>query len=164
VDKIALDIGRNVQRTVDIVDRLNRFAHSADVLLRVVDVHRVVVDAVALASRRGGLRGRTVRVLEPTEPVGVATYAFGLYQALDCALRLAGLTAQDCAITVSLLRVPQGVVVRVAPVPVEECEPVRELFAQVEQCAAELGGRVMLGADGVCELYVPQRESAGHES
>ena len=155
VKKTSLDISRNVGRAVDIIDRLNRFAHSADEPVRSVELNRLLRDVIALAGRTAGLRGRQIDAQVPETAVTVSTYAFGLHQAVFHSLRMAGLSPAAFPVTVSLVPSGAGAVIRVAPVPAEPSPEAGAIWADLPGWAREIGVEALREPDGAIELRVP---------
>ncbi len=159
VKKTSLDISRNVERAVDIINRLNRFAHSADEPMRAVDLNGMVRDVVALASRFAGLRGRQIDAVVPGSAVTVSAYAFGLHQVIFRALDLAAeaLPTTD-PIRLVLKPTPGGAVLRICGVAVDLPQRARARWGELVASAQELGVTVVHsdeGHDGAIELVVP---------
>jgi signal transduction histidine kinase len=159
VKKTSLDISRNVERAVEIINRLNRFAHSADEPVRAVDLNGMVRDVVALASRFAGLRGRQIDAVVPGSAVTVSAYAFGLHQVLFRALSLAAeaLPAAD-PIRLDLEPTSGGAILRISRVPIDLPEQARARWGELVASARELGVNVVRSGeerDGAIELVVP---------
>ncbi len=153
--KTSLDISRNVGRAVEVIDRLNRFAHSADEPVRAVDLVRLLRDVAALAARTSGLRGRTIDAHAPDTALTVSTYAFGLHQTLFHAIRMAGLGPSSSPITVSLVPSDGGATIRVSPVPPAPSPEADALWASATTLASEIGVQVARDTDGSIVLRVP---------
>ncbi|MCU0691499.1 MAG: hypothetical protein MUF54_08860 [Polyangiaceae bacterium] len=88
IKKMSADVGRNVERGVGIINRMNRFAHSVDEPERSFNLGDLVSDAVALASRFAAGRSVELRFDPPREPVLARAYPFGVYRAVISALHI----------------------------------------------------------------------------
>lgn len=151
VAKTATNIGRNVQRGVEIIDRLNRFSHSVDEPVRGLDLTALLDDVVQLTHRFAGLHGASIEATMPSEPLPVQSYVFGLHQVLTEAIRLAVVSMESYdPVTVALQAVDGGAVVTVVRAPVTKQGEFDERMARVEILAAELGCTVQVaaGAEG----------------
>lgn len=163
VKKTSADIARNVGRAVDVIDRLNRFAHSADQGAHRVDLRRLVLDVVALAERTTGLRGRTIRAMVPESGASGTAYPFGLHQAIFLALKLAAdATATTAEIAVHLDKGAHGRVIRILPVPAGQSEAAKAAWQDIASSVAEFGGRAdrtTHGGTEAVEISVPDDTS-----
>jgi hypothetical protein len=165
VRKIATDVSSHVARAVEILNRLNRFAHSTDAPKHSFDLCGVVRDAAALSARPASLRSMELEARVPPGPIWVSSYAFGLHQLITLGIRLlvqgnpspttitlvleqprdAGPDAADGDVgrgpTASATDLPAGrrAVVRIAPMPVVPSEVAPSAWDELCVLAAELG-------------------------
>jgi signal transduction histidine kinase len=156
--RISEEIGRNVQRGVDVINRMNRLAHAADEPARGVDLELLVVDTLAVAGRYPGLRDL---VLEhpPTATITVRTDPFRLHRALVIALRLMIQAGGSAPVRVELAAMAGGgAAIRVARSPLPADEEVARALEALHASLVELGGRGELAPDrGAVILGLPAR-------
>ncbi len=144
VKKLSSDIARNVDRTVAILNRMNRFAHSVDEPIRDTDLRDILQDTVHLASRLCSVRGVAVRTRLPPEPLLLKTCPFGLHRALFTAIELTVLDVEGVApAEVSLSRLGSQAMVRLRRGAWVESDGSSTRRALLERLMASLGGEVV---------------------
>ncbi|MCU0694078.1 MAG: hypothetical protein MUF54_22020 [Polyangiaceae bacterium] len=169
VKKTSLDIGRNVGRAVEIINRLNRFAHSVDEPFRALDVSRLVLDVAALSVRMAGLGGRQINAVVPEAAMTVTTYPFALHQILLQAIRI-GAAAQPspAPITVTLAKAAGGATIRIEPSPDAWSGGQQALWSDILATCEEIGGSAAhLDAPGglhAMEIRVPERPAGAGQA
>jgi C4-dicarboxylate-specific signal transduction histidine kinase len=75
---LAGDILRQIQRADGLVKRLNRFAHSADELIRTIDLGETLELIVSIAGRPASMQEARVELIPSDQPVRVDTKPFFL--------------------------------------------------------------------------------------
>ena len=146
---ICEKMARQVRRGESLIERLNRFSHSADEPRRVVQVQEVLNEICDLCSRFAALRQVTLARILPEEPIRLTLDPFALQFAvqllIDVALRSA---SEGQTVTVSLepwgdagARVIVAGAAAVDDAAREEHEPVlRELSRHLGAALAREGG------------------------
>ena len=94
VMKLSADIVRNVERSVSILNRMNRFAHSVDEPKQTVDLFALCRDTMALAARAAVSRGIELIDELPNQTAPIPSFPFGLYRLLYQAIQIAVLDVQ----------------------------------------------------------------------
>lgn len=87
IKKMSSDIARNVERSVTILNRMNRFAHSVDEPRMDADLKSILQDTIDLAKRFCSVRGVELQTRLPSEPLAMKTYVFGMHRALFTAIQ-----------------------------------------------------------------------------
>ena len=159
IKKMSEDIARNIERSVGILNRMNRFAHSVDEPRRNVDLRELLLDTVELARRFCSVHGVELRTTAPPEAVPVTTYVFGMHRALFMAIQATVLDVQGVLPTeISLSREGDMALVGLRRgdwVPGEQGTARR---SSLERLVAALGGQVSwddAGGRPKLELRVP---------
>lgn len=112
--RIADRIGGQTKRGVDIIRRLNSFAHSVDEPRCEFDVNQAVENLTALIERLASLKRARLETRLSDEPVRIIGCPFLLQQALFLSFRALVAPAQkDDVLTISVARLEDGVRVSV---------------------------------------------------
>ena len=73
---LAADIMKQIQRADGLVKRVNRFAHSADDLMKTIDLGETLELMTALAQRLASMREARIDLVLPGHPIPVVTNPF----------------------------------------------------------------------------------------
>ncbi len=143
IKKMSEDIARNIERSVGILNRMNRFAHSVDEPLRDVDMRSVLLDTVELARRFCSVHGVELQTSAPSEAVPVTTYVFGMHRALFTAIQAIVLDVQGVR-PAEVNLVPEGALalVRLRRGDWVPCEGTAARRVSLERLVSALGGAV----------------------
>jgi len=80
LDQVVGSLQRHTTRGLEIIKRLNTFAHSSDVPRREYDINESVRNLVELARRLAGLKRVNIEVHVPAEPVMITGNPFLMQQ------------------------------------------------------------------------------------
>lgn len=147
--RISEEIGRNVKRAVETINRLNRFAHTVDEVERAVDVGQLLADTLAVAGRYPGLRDLTLEQAASMSAATLRTDPFRLHRALVLALKVAAAADGPSTVRVEIVAAREEVHVRVARGPLRECEEAAQELRELEEELRALGGEARLEAEAV---------------
>jgi len=140
---IAEKIQQQVQRGELIVRSVNRFAHSVDLPVALLDLRELVSSVVFLAGRTARLNRVDVTAELPVETLAVESNPFLLSQMLCACVDVAVATAT----TERRVTLSYRVLDRAAELAVGSADPVlapaREQLEVVHDLVEELGGRVL---------------------
>jgi len=103
LEKIVTSLQKQAARGLDIIKRLNRFAHSADYARQKFDVGETLQNLIQLIVRLAVLKGVTLDARLPKAPLEIEGNPFYMQQAVFTAVRTVLATAQKGdVITVTL--------------------------------------------------------------
>ena len=145
-----------IQRGVEITDRLNRFAHSPDAEITRIDLHETAEQLVALASRFARLKNVSLHTGPSGPPLAVVTCPVRLLMALfgciECCLHAIPLGSkiyirpQKKGETYALQIACEGDFPK--PADLAQSMAAADRWPDLEQTVASLGGSVELDAAG----------------
>jgi signal transduction histidine kinase len=73
---LAGDIMKQIQRADGLVRRMNRFAHSTDDLIKMIDLGETLELITSIAQRLASMREARVELIQPSPPIMVTTKPF----------------------------------------------------------------------------------------
>ena len=146
--KMSADIERNVERSVEILNRMNRFAHSVDEPRRSADLLEILRDTVELGRRFSSVRGVELQASFPDAGVPVETFVFRMHRTLFVALQLIVLDIEGVLPAHISLAVQDGqACVRMHRGTWVETEGAAARREALQRLASALGATVRWGSD-----------------
>jgi C4-dicarboxylate-specific signal transduction histidine kinase len=144
LQQITAKMDVNTRRGKEMISHMNRFSHSTDEGLQVVDLAETVDSLAVLTRRLLERRGATLACTAPTRPVPLTCDPFLVQRALFCSWELA-LAAAGTSPTLEVVTVPDanGGNIKVSCGSGGEEIESREEFQELSQILVPLGGRVM---------------------
>lgn len=142
IQSICGKITHQVERGEDLVRRLNRFSHSADLDIQPIKLSDLVVDMVGLCDRFAYLEQVTLDVSVPEETAVTIAKPFGFEHALFLCIRLAiGAAGEQRRVTVAVDSAERKVIIQSAD-PFNRSSLAPPEYQLLESVVANIGGRL----------------------
>jgi signal transduction histidine kinase len=148
LDKIVKSLQHQAQRGLDLIKRLNRFAHSSDVPQLLFDVNQTLDNLVSLTNRLAGLKGARLEFHSAQGPLNVNSNPFILQQAVFAAiLKVLQESRKDDVISIRLIKGDDRLEVEVeGPAPTDNRKSVD--ISDIKKPIELLSGDVKLETTG----------------
>lgn len=117
LNSLAAGIGKQIQRADGIIRNMNRFAHSADIRVKNINLGDTLALSVALSCRLAALKSVKLNIMQPPHPIMVTIHLFYFHNLIWlCLKEILERAGVEKEITLTLRPLPEGPAVIFSPV------------------------------------------------